>query len=354
MKTRNDAFVSGPVCPIPISDYPTVLMAHGGGGKLTHQLIQKMFASLFDNEHLSALHDGAILALDGQRLAFSTDSYVVRPLFFPGGTIGELAVNGTVNDLAMCGARPLYLSCALIIEEGLPMEELWKVVVSMRDAATQAGVQLVTGDTKVVDKGKGDRLFINTSGIGIIPEGITIAPGRATPGDAIIVNGAIAEHGIAVMSVRDGLEFETPIESDTAALNGLTQKILEAGNDIHVLRDPTRGGVASVLNEIAESSNTGILIEERSLPVREPVRGACELLGLDPLYVANEGKLLAFVAPAATERVLEAMREHPLGRESVLIGHVTAEHPGVVVMKSSIGGTRVVDMLSGEQLPRIC
>jgi hydrogenase expression/formation protein HypE len=354
MTKLSDAFLNGPVCPIPISDYPTVLMAHGGGGKLTHQLIQRMFASQFDNEHLGELHDGAMLDLPGNRIAFSTDSYVVRPLFFPGGTIGELAVNGTVNDLAMCGARPLYLSCAMIIEEGLPMEELWRVVVSMQAAATTAGIRVVTGDTKVVDKGKGDRLFINTSGVGVIGDGIRISPRRAMPGDAIILNGPIADHGIAIMSVREGLDFETPIESDTAALNGLVETILAAGDHVHVLRDPTRGGVASALNEIAEASTRGILIEERALPVRDPVRGACELLGLDPLYVANEGKVLAFVAAEAEQRVLRNMRDHPLGKDAVVIGHVTADHPGIVVMKSAIGGTRVVDMLSGEQLPRIC
>lgn len=354
MTKLSDAFFNGPACPIPIADYPTVLMAHGGGGKLTHQLIQKMFASQFENEHLSGLHDGAMLDLPGTRIAFSTDSYVVRPLFFPGGTIGELAVNGTVNDLAMCGAHPLYLSCAMIIEEGLPMDELWRVVVSMQQAAAAAGVTVVTGDTKVVDKGKGDRLFINTSGIGVIPDGIDISPRGARTGDAIIVNGPIAEHGIAIMSVREGLDFQTPIESDTAALNGLVDALLTEENRVHVLRDPTRGGVASVLNEIAEASNAGILIDERALPVRDPVRGACELLGLDPLYVANEGKLLAFVAAEAENEVLRIMRAHPLGKDAAVIGHVVAGHPGIVVMKSTIGGTRVVDMMSGEQLPRIC
>jgi hydrogenase expression/formation protein HypE len=354
MTKISDALVNGPACPIPINDYPNVLMAHGGGGKLTHQLIQNMFASQFDNEHLSPLHDGAMLDLPGGRIAFSTDSYVVRPIFFPGGTIGELAVNGTVNDLAMCGARPLYLSCAMIIEEGLPMDELWRIVLSMKNAAASAGVTLVTGDTKVVDKGKGDRLFITTSGIGLIPGGIDISPDGAEAGDAIIVSGPIADHGIAIMSVREGLDFETPIESDTAALNGLVEAMVATGGRIHVLRDPTRGGVATVLNEIAEASRVGILIDERSLPVRDPVRGACELLGLDPLYVANEGKLVAFVASDAAERILNAMRGHPLGKDAAVIGHVVDAHPGTVVMKSTIGGTRVVDMLSGEQLPRIC
>ncbi|HUI09951.1 MAG TPA: hydrogenase expression/formation protein HypE [Bacteroidota bacterium] len=345
---------AGLACPIPISEYSSVLLAHGGGGKLTHQLIQRMFVPQFANDMLSAEHDGAVFSAGGERLAFSTDAYVIRPLFFPGGNIGELAVNGTVNDLAMCGARPLYLSSALIIEEGLLMDDLWKIVVAMQGAAQRAGVALVTGDTKVVDRGKGDGIFITTSGVGVVGHGITIDPRSARPGDKIIVNGPIAVHGIAIMSVREGLAFDTEIRSDTAALNGLVDAILKAGSDVHVLRDPTRGGVASVVNEIAQSSRQGILLDESALPLGEEVRGACEILGLDPLYVANEGKLLAFVAPASAEKVLHAMRSHPLGKDSVVIGEVVAEHPGVVVMKSRIGGTRVVDMLSGEQLPRIC
>jgi hydrogenase expression/formation protein HypE len=344
----------GVSCPIPLSDYPHVLLAHGGGGKLTHQLIQKMFAPQFSNDLLNPLHDGAVFSLNGSRLAFSTDSYVINPIFFPGGTIGDLAVNGTVNDLAMCGARPLYLSAAFIIEEGMEMNDLWRVVVSMQEAARVAGVQLITGDTKVVDRGKGDKIFINTSGLGVIGNGIDIQPGRAKPGDSIILSGPIAIHGIAIMSVREGLEFETEIKSDTAALNGLVEVILKAGKDIHVLRDPTRGGVASALNEIAETANVGITITEDSIPVTDEVRGACEILGLDPLYVANEGKLLAFVSPEATEKTLAGMRSHPHGRDSVVIGNVVSEHPRLVIMKSQIGGSRVVDMLSGEQLPRIC
>ncbi len=345
---------SGPVCPIPMSEYPTVLLAHGGGGKLTHQLIERMFVSQFDNEMLATLHDGAVFSAGEAKLAFSTDSYVIKPIFFPGGNIGELAVNGTVNDLAMCGATPLYLSSALIIEEGLPMDDLWKIVVSMQAAASRAGIRLVTGDTKVVDRGKGDGIFITTSGIGAVRSGVEIDPRNARPGDRIIVNGPIAVHGIAIMSVREGLAFDTEIRSDTAPLNGLVDVILNAGRDVHVLRDPTRGGVASVVNEIAQSSRKGILLDEAALPVGEEVRGACEILGLDPLYVANEGKLLAFVAPGAAEKVLRDMRSHPLGRDSVIIGEVVEEHPGIAVMKSTIGGTRVVDMLSGEQLPRIC
>ncbi len=345
---------AGLSCPIPISDYRNVLLAHGGGGRLTQQMIQKMFLPQFRNEFLEPLHDGAVFSLQGVRLAFSTDSYVVNPIVFPGGDIGRLAVNGTVNDLAMCGARPLYLSAAFIIEEGFPMEDLWRVVLSMQEAARRAGVALVTGDTKVVDRGKGDKIFINTSGVGVIEPGVEIHPGRAEPGDKIILSGPIALHGIAIMSVREGLEFETQIESDTAPLADLVRAMLEGGREIHVLRDPTRGGVASALNEIAEKAQVGISIAEDRIPMGEEVKGACEILGLDPLYVANEGKLIAFVPPGTAEEVLEAMRRDPLGKDAVVIGEVVADHPGTVVMKSRIGGTRVVDMLSGEQLPRIC
>jgi hydrogenase expression/formation protein HypE len=341
-------------CPLPITDYKEIVLGHGSGGKLTHKLIQKVFLSQFTNPSLAMLHDGAILNLNGTRLAFTTDSYVVNPIFFPGGNIGELAVNGTVNDLAMCGARPLYLSVAFILEEGFPMEDLWKVVLSMNEAAKKAGVSLVTGDTKVVDRGKSDKIFINTSGVGVIEAGIEINPTQARPGDRIIINGPIAAHGMAIMSVREGLEFETEIISDTAPLNGLVESILQGTKDIHVLRDPTRGGVASVLNEIAESSKVGISIVEEKIPIADDVKGACEILGLDPLYVANEGKLLAFVPDDQTERVLQIMRQHPLGKDAVMIGEVVAAHPGVVFMKTRIGGLRVVDMLSGEQLPRIC
>jgi len=345
---------NGFACPLPITEYKNILLAHGGGGKLSHQLIKTMFASQFKNELLEPLHDGAMFTVGGTRLAFSTDSYVINPIFFPGGNIGTLALNGTVNDLSMCGAHPLYLSCAFIIEEGLPMEDLWRIVLSMEAAAKAAGVQLVTGDTKVVDRGKGDKIFINTSGIGIIPDGVEISPRHAKIGDRIILSGTIADHGIAIMSVREGLEFETQIESDCAPLNGLVETMIAANRDIHVLRDPTRGGVASVLNEIAESAVIGITIVEDLIPVSEEVSGACEILGFDPLYVANEGKLLAFVAPTAAEKVLAAMRSHPLGKNAVIIGEVVADHPGTVIMKTRIGGSRVVDMLSGEQLPRIC
>ena len=347
-------FAQGPACPIPISEYPQILLAHGGGGKLTQQLIEKIFLPQFSNPELARLHDGAIIDIGGARIAMSTDSYVVKPIVFPGGTIGELAVNGTINDIAMCGAEPKYLSSAFILEEGFPLDELWKVVLSMQRAAASAGVTLVTGDTKVVDKGKGDGIFINTSGIGAVRQGVNIRPDRATPGDAILVNGPIGLHGMAIMSVREGLEFETRIRSDTMALNGLVAAMLDACPDIHVLRDPTRGGVASATNEIAKSANAGILLEESAIPIPDEVRGACEILGFDPLYVANEGKLLAFVPPTHADRVLASMRGHPAGRESAIIGRVVAEHPGTVVMKTTIGGSRVVDMLSGEQLPRIC
>ena len=341
-------------CPIPISDYREIVLAHGSGGKLSRQLIQKLIAPQFSNELLDPLHDGAVFSVNGARLAFSTDSYVVSPIFFPGGDIGSLAVHGTVNDLAMCGAHPLYLSAAFIVEEGMPIQDFWRIVRSMRQAADSAGVQLVTGDTKVVDRGKADKIFINTSGVGIVPDGVNIHPARARAGDKILLSGPIAVHGIAIMSVREGLEFETEISSDTASLAGLVETILEASKDIHVLRDPTRGGVTSALSEIAQSADAGMILDEAAIPITEEVKGACEILGLDPLYVANEGKLLAIVAPGDAQAVLTAMRSHSLGTDASLIGEVTAEHPGFVLMRTRVGGTRVVDMLSGEQLPRIC
>jgi len=341
-------------CPAPILDHKEIVLGHGSGGRLTHQLVGKMVLPAFRNEILASEHDGAVFAVDGTRLAFSTDSYIVHPIFFPGGDIGDLAVNGTVNDLSMCGARPLYLSASLIIEEGLSMDELWRVLCSMKNAADKADVKLVTGDTKVVDRGKGDKIFINTSGIGVVGPGVHIDPARTRPGDVIILSGPIASHGMAIMSVREGLEFETPIESDTAALNGLVETMLDTSNDIRVLRDPTRGGVASALSEIAQKSRSGIRIQESLIPVQSEVQGACEILGLDPLYVAKEGKLLAFVSRSDAEKMLCAMRKHPLGRDAVVIGEVVTDHPGTVVMKTRVGGSRVVDMLSGEQLPRIC
>ncbi len=342
-------------CPIPISDYPTVLLAHGGGGRLTQMLIERMFLPAFHNPTLESLHDGAVLEVGDARLAFSTDSFVVSPLFFPGGDIGSLAVHGTVNDLAMCGARPLALSAGFILEEGLPMEDLWRVVQSMQEAAQTVGMSVVTGDTKVVDRGKGDGIFINTTCLGLIPAGVHVSPRRARPGDVVLINGAIAVHGIAIMSVREGLEFETSLQSDSAPLHDLVARLLDvAGEGVHVLRDPTRGGLASALNEIAAQAGVGIRLEEARIPIGEEVRGACEILGLDPLYVANEGKCLVIVAREMAETVLAAMQDHPLGGEAAIIGEVVAEHPGKVFLRSRIGGVRVVDMLSGEQLPRIC
>jgi hydrogenase expression/formation protein HypE len=342
------------LCPLPIGKHQHIQLAHGGGGRLTQQLIQTLFLPAFRNEWLEPLHDGARLPFGNATLALTTDSYVVSPIVFPGGDIGRLAVNGTVNDLAMCGARPLYLSAALIIEEGLPVDRLAQIARSMRDAADEAGVSLVTGDTKVVDRGKGDQLFITTSGVGLIQAGVTIDPRRAAPGDRILVSGPIGRHGIAVLSVREGLAFESPVESDTAPLAGLVGVMLAASREIHVLRDPTRGGLATALNEIAGASGTGMALSETHIPIDEAVRGACELLGLDPLYVANEGRLLAVVPPEAADAVLAAMRAHPSGREAAMIGEVVADHPGLVVMRSRIGGERVIDLLSGEQLPRIC
>ncbi len=348
-------FTAGIQCPIPISDYPTILLGHGGGGRLTQMLIDGMFVQAFANPALEMLHDGAVLDLPGPRLAFSTDSFVISPLFFPGGDIGSLAIYGTVNDLAMCGAQPFGLSTALILEEGLPMADLWRVVQSMQQAAHQVGVPIVTGDTKVVDRGKGDGIFINVTGIGLVPPDRMVSPRRAQPGDAIMINGPIAVHGIAIMSVREGLEFETTLESDSAPLHTLVAQILDtAGDHVHVLRDPTRGGLASALNEIAAQAGVGIHLDETHIPLDEAVRGACEILGLDPLYVANEGKCLVFVQADHAEAVLETMRRHPLGRDAAIIGQVVVEHPGKVVIRSRIGGMRVVDMLSGEQLPRIC
>ncbi|HUB67352.1 MAG TPA: hydrogenase expression/formation protein HypE [Candidatus Methylacidiphilales bacterium] len=341
-------------CPLPLGDYQGIVLAHGSGGKLSGDLIQKVVLPQFRNELIEVLHDGAVFSIGDQRLAFTTDSYVVNPIFFPGGDIGKLAVHGTVNDLAMCGARPLYLSVGFIIEEGLPMDDFRRIVRSIREAADATGVILATGDTKVVDHGKADKIFINTSGIGLVREGVQIQPKRAQVGDKILVSGFIASHGIAIMSVREGLDFENAIASDTAPLHGLVEAILATGRDVHVLRDPTRGGVTSALSEITQSAGIGIRLDESAIPIRNEVKGACEILGLDPLYVANEGKLLAFVPAAAAGEVLAAMRAHPLGRDAAVIGEVTSDHPGFVLMKTRIGGSRVVDMLSGEQLPRIC
>jgi hydrogenase expression/formation protein HypE len=341
-------------CPIPINQYPNLLLAHGGGGNLMRQLIENMFVPAFKNNLPATKHDGAVLNFNDVKLAFTTDSYVVHPLFFPGGDIGTLAINGTVNDLAMCGARPLYLSAGFILEEGLPMETLWRVVQSMQQAAEAAHVQLVTGDTKVVDKGKGDGMFINTAGIGMIEHNLTIAPTSVRPGDVILLNGDLGRHGMAIMAVREGLEFESKIESDCAPLADLVLQLLDAGIKIHCLRDLTRGGLASALNEIAETAQLQINIEESAVPIREDVQGACEILGFDPIYVANEGRFIAIVEQADAERALAILHSHALGAEASIIGKVMADANGLVTMKSKIGVNRIVDMLSGEQLPRIC
>lgn len=346
----NDNFTLS--CPIPISEYPQILLAHGGGGKLMHHLIEKLFGAAFANQYLDERHDGAQFTLNGARLAFTTDSYVVRPLFFPGGDIGKLAIYGTVNDLAMCGARPLFLSAGFILEEGLPMETLWRIVQSMREAAQAAHVQIVTGDTKVVDKGKGDGIFINTAGIGIIEHNLLISPKSVRPGDYILLNGDVGRHGIAIMAVREGLSFESEIESDCAPLAPVVLKLLEEQIELHCLRDLTRGGLASALNEIAKTAQVSIVIDESAVPVREDVQGACEILGLDPLYVANEGRFIAFVAPHDTERALKILKD--FSPDAALIGSVLKAPPARVTLKSRIGAQRILDMLSGEQLPRIC
>ena len=341
-------------CPLPLRDYRNIVMGHGGGGKLSHDLVQHLFAPLFDNPLLAPLNDQAVFAVNGARLAFTTDSFVVKPIFFPGGNIGDLAVNGTVNDLAMSGATPLYVSAAYILEEGFSLDDLTRVTVSLAKAARRAGVQVATGDTKVVEEGHGDGVYINTAGIGLVPEGVNIGAANARPGDAVILSGAIGLHGIAILSQREGLKFDSEIVSDCAPLYDLVAQMLQVTRDIHTLRDPTRGGMASTLNEIAEAARVGIEIEERAIPVPQDVAAACEMLGLDPLYVANEGKLVAFVPSEIASAVLEKMQSHPLGREAAIIGRVVAEHPGMVIARTSIGGTRVVDMMVGEQLPRIC
>ena len=346
-------------CPLPIFDHQQIVLGHGSGGKLTADLIEKIFLPAFTNPILNKLDDQAVVTIGNARLAFTTDSFVVTPIFFPGGDIGRLAVHGTVNDLAMSGAQPLYLSAAFILEEGLPVDDLRRVVESMRVAAAEAGVQFVTGDTKVVNRGKGDQIFITTTGIGMVQGGVNISADRAQPGDQIILSGYVGDHGMAVMSQRENLEFEGAIVSDCASLNGLVACMLSTPSPcgpefVHCLRDPTRGGVATTLNEIAKRAGVGMLLREQSIPVRESVKGACELLGLDPLYVANEGKLLAVVAPEMAPAVLQQMKQHPLGADAAVIGEVVANHTGMVLMKTQIGGTRVLDVMFGEQLPRIC
>jgi len=346
--------MSALTCPAPIGENAYVALAHGGGGRLTNRLIETLFVPAFSNPALSARHDGACLDLGGARLAFSTDTYVVQPLFFPGGDIGTLAVNGTVNDLAMCGARPQFLSVGLVIEEGLPMEILRRVVSSMQTAAAGAGVTIVTGDTKVVDRGKGDGLFVNTAGIGLIEHDRVIAPASLQPGDVILLSGDVGRHGMAVMAAREGLEFESDIESDCAPLAGPVLALLEAGVPIHCLRDLTRGGLASAAVEIAEASGLHLRLDERAIPVREDVQGACEILGFDPLYIANEGRFIAFVPAEAVDRALEILRRFAVTTGAVVVGEVSGAPRSLVTLTSRIGATRVVDMLSGEQLPRIC
>ncbi|MFD9033114.1 hydrogenase expression/formation protein HypE [Streptomyces sp. NPDC059567] len=344
----------GWTCPAPLRDQPRVVMGHGGGGALSAELVEQIFAPAFGGPALSVTTDAATVELGGARLAFSTDSFVVRPLFFPGGSIGDLAVNGTVNDLAMSGARAAYLSCGFILEEGVETEVVTRVANALGAAARAAGVQVATGDTKVVEAGHGDGVYINTSGIGLIPPGVDLRPQHVVPGDVVIVSGPVGVHGVAIMSVREGLEFGVEIESDCAPLGGLVEAMLAVTPDLHVLRDPTRGGLAASLNEIAAASGTGIVIQERAVPVPAPVANACAVLGLDPMYVANEGKLVAFVPREQADAVLAAMRAHPLGAGAAVIGETVEAHPGMVVARTGLGGTRVVDMPLGEQLPRIC
>ncbi|MFM8635479.1 MAG: hydrogenase expression/formation protein HypE [Planctomycetia bacterium] len=346
-------------CPAALRDYPRVILGHGGGGLLSRDLIEGIFLPAFSNPLLDRLGDSTVLDLAGDlagggRLALSTDSYVVRPLLFPGGSIGELAVNGTVNDLAMSGAIPKVLTCGFILEEGLPIAELARVVERMAVAARAVGVRIVTGDTKVVERGHGDGVYINTSGVGVVPPHIQVGREPPQPGDAVLCSGTVGDHGMAIMSVREGLEFEAPIESDSAPLHGLVAAMLAACADIRMLRDPTRGGVATSLNEMVAAAACGIEIDEIAVPVNPHVAAACEILGLDPLLVANEGKVLAVVPGVAADRVLAAMRAHEHGRGAVMLGRIVAEHPRLVVMKTRIGGTRVVPMPIGEQLPRIC
>ena len=344
----------GWVCPTPLRDNPMIVMGHGGGGAMSGELVEELFLPAYGGAAHADLGDAAVLDVPAGRIAFSTDSYVVKPIFFPGGSIGDLAVNGTVNDLAMMGATPLYLSTAFILAEGTPLEDLGRVASAVGKAAESAGVALVTGDTKVVDSGSGDGIYINTAGIGAVPEGVEIGPRRAEVDDAVIVSGDIGVHGMAVMSCREGLEFATTIESDSAALHGLVAEMLATGVDVHVLRDPTRGGVSASLNEIARASGVGIDLVEGQLPIPQEVRDACSLLGLDPLQVANEGKLVAVVPADRADELLEVMRRHPLGARATRIGTCVAEHPRMVVARTGLGGTRVVDLPIGEQLPRIC
>ena len=354
--TKRIEFEGALICPTPFGAKDRILLGHGSGGKLSAELVEQIFLPAFNNPALNQLNDQAIVEFTGKQLAITTDSFVVNPLFFPGGDIGSLAVHGTINDLAMGGAQPLYMSAAFILEEGLEMETLRRVVESLRRAAVEAGVTIVTGDTKVVEKGHGDGLFITTTGIGAVQRGLTLSADQAVPGDQVILSGAIGDHGIAILAQREGLQFETAIQSDSAPLHTLVRAMLDTAplGAIRCMRDPTRGGLSSTTNEIATKSRVGIRLEETCVPVHEEVRGACELLGLDPLYVANEGKLVAIVDPGAADAVLFAMRKHPRGHEARIIGAVTEANPGTVVMRTAFGTTRIVDMLPGDQLPRIC
>jgi hydrogenase expression/formation protein HypE len=347
--------MSAIACPAPLVTHDRVQLGHGSGGKMSAALLKERFLPHFANDVLAQLGDAAVVSVGGQAMAISTDTFVVSPLEFPGGNIGSLAVHGTVNDLAMMGARPLYLSAGFVLEEGLPFDVLDRIVAAMGEAARATGVVLVTGDTKVVERGKADGVFINTTGIGLLAPGFAPGPSRARPGDAVLLSGPIGRHGIAIMAAREGMAFDAEIESDSAALPPLVERLRKAaGSEVHVLRDPTRGGVASALNEIAATSQVGIALTEAGIPIPAPVAAACEMLGFDPLYVANEGVLVAFVAESAAEGALAALHSHPLGRHAARIGRVTAAHPGLVVLETAIGGTRVVDMLPGDQLPRIC
>jgi hydrogenase expression/formation protein HypE len=341
-------------CPLPIMEHDTIQLAHGSGGRLSADLIDRLFLPRFGNDILNRLEDQAVLEFPAGRLAFTTDSFVVDPIFFPGGNIGDLAINGTVNDICMGGARPLYISVAFIIEEGFAIERLHRILVAMAEAAAGAGIAVVTGDTKVVDRGSCDKLFINTTGIGAVPDGVRISAANIRPGDKIILSGTVGDHGMAVRTSRENLSFQTRIQSDTAALNSLVDRMLAASDRIRAMRDPTRGGVATTLNEFARASRVGIHLYAESIPVRPEVHGACEILGIDPLYVANEGKLIAAVDPAAAPDVLAAMQKHPLGKKAVIIGEAKAAHPGMVAMETGFGASRIVDMPVGEQLPRIC
>lgn len=350
----NDMNLDSLACPLPKMDYETIQLAHGAGGKLSADLIEKLFIPRFGNETLDKLEDQAVLDIPKGKIAFTTDTFVVDPIFFPGGNIGELAINGTVNDVAMSGAQPLYISVGFILEEGLSIETLHKIALSMENAAKRAGVKIVTGDTKVVNHGSCDKLFINTSGIGVVPEGVNISANRLTPGDKILISGTAADHGMAVMTTREDLSFTSKIKSDTAALNGLVKTMLNVSKEIHAMRDPTRGGVATTLNEFAKQSNVGIQLYTDSVPVRSEVKGACEVLGIDPLYVANEGKLIAVVPPLIADQILTAMQAHDIGKNSTIIGEVTDTNKGIVVQTTGLGVNRIIDLPVGEQLPRIC